>query len=96
MKHSKQIKLEISSDLKKLMCLILISFISVLAFKDSYSQLSDKNIEIDSRDFFYFDPLVFYSKDEGKARLDVYLEIPLENLQFKKNYATKNYDARIT
>ncbi|MFZ1323081.1 MAG: GWxTD domain-containing protein [Ignavibacteria bacterium] len=96
MKHSNQIELKFSSDLKKLLCLILISFISVLAFKDSYSQLSNKVIEIDSRDFFYFDPLVFYSKDEGKARLDVYLEIPLENLQFKKNYTTKNYDASIT
>ena len=40
--------------------------------------------------------MVFYSKDEMKARLDVYLEIPLDNLQFKKNYSTKDYDASIS
>ncbi len=61
----------------------------------SYSQLEDKEVRPQEKEFFFIDPMVFYSKDEMKARLDVYIEIPLDNLQFKKNYSTKDYDASI-
>lgn len=61
----------------------------------SFSQLEDETVRKHEKDFFFIDPMVFYSKDQMKARLDVYIEIPLDNLQFKKNYSTKDYDASI-
>lgn len=61
----------------------------------TFSQLVDQTIRGNQKEFFYFDPMIFYSSDEFKPRLDAYIEIPLENLQFKKNYNTKLYDASI-
>lgn len=78
----------------KLFICTLIFLIPVL-FTDANSQLKDKSINLQAKDFFFIDPIVFYSKDQLKPRLDIYLEIPLENLQFKKNYSTKNYDANV-
>ena len=79
----------------KLISLVLLLF--VLSSIESKSQeLEDKSIKKVEKDFFFVDPMVFYSKDQMKARLDVYLEIPLENLQFKKNYTSKQYDASIS
>lgn len=67
-----------------------------LSVTAGFSQLEDKTMRGVEKDFFFLDPMVFYSNDQMKARLDVYIEIPLDNLQFKKNYSTKNYDASIT
>lgn len=67
----------------------------ILSAGESYSQLEEKTIRSESRQLFYLDPMVFFSKEKSKARLDVYVEIPMENLQFKKNPATKQYDADI-
>ncbi|MCE1165122.1 MAG: GWxTD domain-containing protein [Bacteroidetes bacterium] len=50
---------------------------------------------LDSKDFFFVDPLVFYPYDSAVARLDLYVEIPLENLSFRRNTTTDNYDAVI-
>nr|MBA3706993.1 hypothetical protein [Bacteroidota bacterium] len=77
----------------EMFCLILL--IILLNAGDSMSQLQDKTISNPDKEFFYIDPIVFYSKDQMKARLDVYIEVPMDNLQFKKNYTTKNYDASI-
>jgi len=60
-----------------------------------FSQLVDNSIKPNEKEFFYFDPMIFYSAQEFKPRLDAYIEIPLDNLQFKKNYTTKMYDASI-
>lgn len=78
---------------KLLLCLTILIGIGI-----SYAnaQLVDKTMKGTDKEFFYTDPMVFYSKDQMKPRLDVYLEIPLDNLQFKKNYNTKNYDASIS
>ncbi|MBS1551161.1 MAG: hypothetical protein JST15_03710, partial [Bacteroidetes bacterium] len=75
--------------------LFLILFISVIPSVSAFSQLVDKSIKSEVKEFFFFDPLVFYSSEKEKARLDAYFEIPLENLQFKKNYSTKLYDASV-
>lgn len=48
---------------------------------------------LDSKDFFYADPLVFYPYDSAVGRLDLYLEFPLENFQYKKNSKTENFEA---
>ncbi len=45
------------------------------------------------KEYFYLDPLVFYPLDSSVGRLDVYIEIPLENLQFKKAGSNDNYEA---
>ena len=36
------------------------------------------------KEYFYIDPLVFYPLDSALGRLDLYIEIPLDNLTFKK------------
>ncbi len=78
---------------REMMCLMLL--LILLTAGESRSQLEDQTINTKDKEFFYVDPMVFYSKDQMKARLDVYIEIPMDNLQFKKNYTTKNYDASI-
>ncbi|MDQ3193964.1 MAG: hypothetical protein M3P82_03080, partial [Bacteroidota bacterium] len=78
---------------REILCLMLL--IVLLTAGDSMSQLKDKTINNSDKELFFVDPIVFYSKDQMKARLDVYIEIPMDNLQFKKNYTTKNYDASI-
>lgn len=62
----------------------------------SYSQLQDKSLNnySSSRESFYTDPLVFYFPDSLNARLDVYVEVPYENLQFR-NSSTGSHLAQI-
>ncbi len=79
----------------KLISLALLLFV-LSSIETKSQELEDKSIKKVEKDFFFVDPMVFYSKDQMKARLDVYLEIPLENLQFKKNYTSKKYDASIS
>jgi len=75
---------------------ILVTLLQILLLTaPANSQLKDKSIKSGEKDFFFVDPIVFYNREELKPRLDVYIEIPLDNLQFKKNYDTKNYDASI-
>ncbi len=80
-------------EIRTVTCCFLI--LTILHGGDALSQLKDKTMKGNEKEFFFFDPMVFYSKDQHKPRLDVYLEIPLENLQFKKNYNTKMYDASV-
>lgn len=44
---------------------------------------------------FNIDPLVFFDSDSLKARLDLYLEIPSENLFFKNNLNKNKYELKI-
>ncbi|CAN5546012.1 hypothetical protein BH10BAC5_BH10BAC5_08780 [soil metagenome] len=62
-----------------------------------YAQLQDKSLNNynNSRESFYADPLVFYFSDSLNARLDVYIEIPYDNLQFKNTSAGSHF-AQIT
>ncbi len=73
---------------KKIFLPILIFFISVnfLFSQDNPSDLLQEQ-------YYYIDPLVFYVKDSAKARIDIYVEIPLTTLQFKKNQNTQKFDA---
>lgn len=45
------------------------------------------------KEYFYIDPLVFYPLDSSVGRLDIYIDIPLENLQFKKAGSNDNYES---
>lgn len=80
--------------IKKILIFLTI-FILFFQVKFAFPQLVDQTLSSTGRDLFYFDPMVFYSNDEKKPRLDAYIEIPLENLQFKKNRETKMYDASV-
>jgi len=75
--------------------LFLVLLMTAIHVKYAFSQLVDKSLKAEVKEFFFFDPLVFYSSEQKKARLDAYFQIPLENLQFKKNYNTKMYDASV-
>lgn len=52
--------------------------------------------EISAKDKFFADPVVFFETDSLKARLDLYIEIPFENIIFKKNFNTEKYETAIT
>lgn len=83
----------LKAGIRNIFCFLLL--IILLTGNNAQSQLEDKTIRSPDKEFFFTDAMVFYSKDQMKARLDVYLEIPLDNLQFKKNYDTKLYDASV-
>jgi len=61
----------------------------------TYSQIKDKSMtNLDkNKEYFFADPLVFYPLDSAVGRIDLYIEIPLDNLQFRKNSAADSYDA---
>lgn len=82
------------SKFKKIFYFILLALFAY--GNGTQAQLKDKSLKGNDKEFFFLDPMVFYSRDQMRARLDVYLEIPLSNLQFKKNYTTKMYDASIS
>lgn len=48
------------------------------------------------KEYFFIDPLVFYPLDSALGRLDLYVEIPLENLSFKKLNGGENFEALIS
>ncbi len=57
------------------------------------SQYNDSQSGLYQEQSYFIDPLVFYAKDSAKARIDIYVEIPLTTLQFKKNQNTQKFDA---
>lgn len=64
----------------------------------SFAQLKDNTLSNYSgvRELFYADPLIFYDKDSSNGRLDLYVEIPYDGLQFKKDAATKDLTASVS
>lgn len=46
-----------------------------------------------NNDNFFVDPLVFYDMDSSKARLDLYIKIPVESIIYKKNIEKKKYES---
>ncbi|MBS1493505.1 MAG: GWxTD domain-containing protein [Bacteroidetes bacterium] len=71
-----------------------------LSYNFSFAQLKDKTLSnyTSVKELFYADPLVFYNnKDSANARLDFYLEIPYDGIQFKKSAAaTKDLVSNLT
>jgi GWxTD domain-containing protein len=77
---------------------LIASFSVLLIFvtgSNAVSQLKDGSISSQNKELFYVDPLIFFNQEMLKPRLDVYLEVPLENLQFKRNYSNNRYDASL-
>jgi GWxTD domain-containing protein len=80
--------------ISKLLFLLVIS-LGIIYNGSVYPQLKNKSLSnLDNKkEFFYVDPLVFYTKDSSAARLDVYIEVPMENLQFKWDNTKKTYES---
>lgn len=81
---------EIPFNLKSII-IILIGVISLSICQVSLIQSADKE-----KDFFYLDALNFYTPDSTKSRLDVYIEFPLNNLEFSRSKLDPNvYSSKI-
>jgi len=78
-----------NSSIKIFIFLIFIVFPAV-----TFSQLLENTNILFQEQYFYADPLVFFSRDSNKARLDIYLKIPQTTLQFKKNKETQKFDSK--
>jgi len=79
--------------MKKFIILILLSIIlPQIAFTQVIVPEDSKKVE---PKHFFVDALVFQVKDSTKSRMDIYLQMPYEKLQFKKNTKTNNFDANI-
>ncbi len=52
--------------------------------------------DISAKEKFFADPVVFFETDSLNARLDLYIEIPFDNILFKKNFNTEKYETVIT
>ncbi len=74
--------------------LVLIFLLSVsCVFAQDREQKFNEMLNV--KELFYAEPLVFYPYDSAAGRLDLYIELPLENLQFKRNNASEDFEASI-
>jgi len=71
-----------------------ILFILMLINTRLYPQIIENTEILFQEQLFYSDPLVFYSKDSMKARVDVFVQIPQTTLSFKKNQNTQKFEAK--
>ena len=55
-----------------------------------YSFSTFSQIQKPQNDLFNLDVLNFYSSEGTRSRVDIYVEIPLKNMEFKKSKVTKN------
>jgi GWxTD domain-containing protein len=80
--------------LNVVLLLILLSFVSLpLNAQIKDNTLTNLNM---GKEYFYIDPLVFYPLDSAVGRLDLYVEVPLENISFKKISGGENYEASLS
>lgn len=73
---------------------VILSFLSLT----SVAQVNDgklTNLNM-GKEYFFIDPLLFYPLDSAVGRLDLYIEVPLENLSFKKLNGGENYEALLS
>lgn len=71
--------------------------LAIFTASDLFSQIENKELLNYNKDkeFFYLDPLVFYNQENSTPRLDVYVEVPMSNVQFIKKSAEKKFEANI-
>jgi len=84
------------SDMKKNTVLFVILFTVFFSYPVS-GQIIDKTLNNANlyKEYFFLDPLVFYDKDSTGGKLDLYIEILQQNLMFKKNSATGDFEANL-
>ncbi|MFA5403791.1 MAG: hypothetical protein WC358_02540 [Ignavibacteria bacterium] len=85
---------------KVLFVILVISFAFLSVFYSCSAQQQQKGFsmypEITNRDKFFVDPLIFYEVDSLKARLDLYIEVPNDNIIFKKDINDEKYKSNIS
>ncbi|MBZ0204361.1 MAG: GWxTD domain-containing protein [Ignavibacteria bacterium] len=71
----------------------IITFVfSALLFLGAFSSSHSQNLKKTKTkaDLFYLDVLNFYSSEGTRSRVDVYVEIPLKNMEFKRSKTDKS------
>ncbi|MFZ4590780.1 MAG: GWxTD domain-containing protein [Ignavibacteria bacterium] len=80
--------------MKTLKAILVFTMLSVIALSLN-AQIKDNkltNLNM-GKEYFFIDPLVFYPLDSALGRLDLYVEIPLENLSYKKLNGGDNFES---
>lgn len=73
-----------------------ILFLSLILTGTLVSQPRDgRDVNFDSREAFFVDAVSFYDINENQYRVDIYIEVPLSNIAFKRNQSTTNFEADI-
>lgn len=67
--------------------------LSIALFTNLVFTQNEKDKPDSDKEAFYLDALNFYSPDSTRTRLDVYVEIPYKNLEFKKIKGQSNYSS---
>ncbi len=75
--------------------IITFSILTIYCSAPSQEGRYHRRIEDTKKEKFYADALIFYDIDSLKARLDLYIELPNENVLFKKNTNTDKYESKI-
>ena len=88
------IKNRLKQKLTGIIFIIIISNIFLIPSK-GFSQFDDRpRMNYRSpREVVFLEPLVFYNKDSANGRLDLYIEIPMNTLQFKYDMFKAEYKA---
>lgn len=73
---------------------VLLMSLAVFSLNAQIKDNKLTNINL-GKEYFYVDPLVFYPLDSAVGRLDLYVEIPLENLSFKKINGGENFESSL-
>ncbi|MCB0722378.1 MAG: GWxTD domain-containing protein [Ignavibacteriae bacterium] len=75
----------------------VILVLAIFATNRAFAQLENKELTNYGKDkeFFYLDPLIFYNQENSSARLDVYVEVPMSNVQFIKKSSEKRFEANL-
>ena len=74
--------------------------LAVFIYSDSIAQNRDRWMPPPfpdiNRVIIFTDPLVFYPNNNNEARLDIYIEVPIPNIIFKRNPTTQIFESSIT
>jgi hypothetical protein len=77
--------------------IIAVALLMMISSCTPSSEFRDKQDKFQGleKNIFFADPLVFYEIDSLHPRLDLNIEIPIENISFQKDYADLTYHSKI-
>jgi len=79
--------------------LLTVLQLTIFIFSNSTAQNKDRWMPPPfpdiNRVIIFTDPLVFYTGDSTNARLDIYIEIPISNIIFKRNLSSEIFESSI-
>jgi hypothetical protein len=82
-------------NLQKILVVLISLFFSFSCSAPSNNKGMPLQNSMFDRDNFYIDPLVFYDVDSTKARIDMYIKIPVKNILFKKDGKNNKYESKL-